>query len=304
VIQNGISEKIEKKISKEKISNSFKLFRFIHPHKIWFIFGMFLLVLSSLSVLIFPYILPKLADIAQGIPMELFKRKDGSYLITCNTRDDILQLLIIILILQSILSFFRVYIFAQINERVIFDIRHQLYNKILCLPISFYEKNRVGELISRVSSDILVIQDAISINLAEFFRQIVTFLGGVIIIFILSPDLTFFILYTIPVLVLLAFIIGKFIRKLAGLTQNAIADSNVVVEETFHNINIVKAYINELFEVSRYTKKIELIKETGITCCSLSIRIYFIHYPGHVRYSSINTLQSERTGRDQTNDSW
>ncbi|MFN8237672.1 MAG: ABC transporter transmembrane domain-containing protein [Chitinophagales bacterium] len=266
----------DKKITKERIKNSLRLFEFIKPHKYFFFSGMLLLGLSSVTVLAFPYFLPKLADIAQGIPMHIFPKADGTFWINCYTRYDLIKLLFIVLILQSVLSFFRVYIFAQVNERVIFDIRRKLYDKIICLPIDFFEKNRVGELISRISTDIITIQEALSINLAEFFRQIITFIGGVAFIFILSKNLTFFILYTVPILVISAVVFGRIIRNIAYDTQKALAESNVVVEETFHNINIVKAYVNEFFESNRYLNKIQHVKKLALR--SASYRAAFISF--------------------------
>lgn len=266
----------EKKITLARIKNSFRLFEFIQPHKYLFFLGMLFLILSSLSVLAFPYFLPKLADIAQGIPMQLIKLEDGSYLINCHTRFDLIKLLFIILIIQSVISFFRVYVFAQVNERIIFDIRRKLYDKIICLPIDFFEKNRVGELISRISTDIITIQEALSINLAEFIRQLITFIGGVFFIFLLSHDLTLFIFYTIPIIVLAAIVIGKFIRTIASDTQKALAESNIVVEETFHNINIVKAYVNEFFESNRYTKRINYVKKLALK--SATYRAGFVSF--------------------------
>ena len=93
------------------------------------------------------------------------------------------------------------------------DLRQELYTKIITLPISFFEKSRVGELMSRITSDVTQLQDVLSITLAELFRQFFTLVGGVILISMLSGKLTLFMLSTFPFLVVAAIVFGKFIRK-------------------------------------------------------------------------------------------
>ncbi|MEZ5054260.1 MAG: ABC transporter transmembrane domain-containing protein [Chitinophagales bacterium] len=100
--------------------------------------------------------------------------------------------------------------FAQTNERILANVRHDLYNKIISLPISFYEKNRIGELSSRITTDVIKLQDALSIDLAEFFRQILTLIGGIAILIFISPKMTLFILTIVPIVVIL----GLFLENL------------------------------------------------------------------------------------------
>lgn len=257
------SGKERPKISKDSLKKSLKVYSFIKPYQFSFYLGLLFLVLSSLTVLILPMLLPRLADTAQGIPVQLFKI-NGKYLIDCKTSWDIVKVTMLFIVLQGVFSFFRIYIFAQTNERVLKDIRSSVYNKIITSPIIFFENNRVGELISRISSDITNVQDALSLNIAEFLRQVVTLLAGIVYVFISSKELTFFILCTIPVLVLLALFFSRYIRNNASRTQQALAQSNIIVDETFHNISVVKAYVNEYFESNRYVKSITAVKDLAL----------------------------------------
>jgi ATP-binding cassette, subfamily B, bacterial len=165
----------------------------------------------------------------------------------------------IVLVFQAIFSFFRVLLFSQVSERSMADVRTALYSKIVTLPIFFFEQRRVGELTSRLTSDISQLQDVLTTTLAEFFRQIITLIAGIAVILVISPRLTAFMLATFPVLILSAMVFGKFIRKLSKKSQDALADANVVVEETLQSINIVKAFTNERFEIGRYASALDRV---------------------------------------------
>lgn len=248
-----------KKISKQALNNSLKIVRYLKPHKFLFFLGSIFLVLSTITALLFPYIFPFLIDLAHHKEVHLIPFKNG-HLINITSRLELIKIIVVLLIAQSVVSFFRLYIFAQTNERILANIRYDLYNKIISLPISFYEKNRIGDLTSRITADVTKLQDALSIDLAEFFRQILTLIGGIVVLVLISKKLTLFILAIVPVVTILGLFFGKFIRNKSAEAQQAVAESNVVVEETFHNINVVKAYTNELFESKRYLEKVNRIK--------------------------------------------
>jgi ABC-type multidrug transport system fused ATPase/permease subunit len=174
-----------------------------------------------------------------------------------------------ILIIQSVLSFFRIYTFAQVSEKAMRDVRQTLYAKIITLPIFHFEKRRVGELMSRITSDITQLQDVLSITLAEFFRQIFTLVGGVALITYLSWKLTLFMLATFPLLVISAIVFGKFIRKISKKAQDALANTNIIVEETFQSIQAVKAFTNEKYEVNRYTNSLNMVVSGALKAATL-----------------------------------
>src|SRR5690606_5712071 len=121
---------------------------------------------------------------------------------------------------------------------------------------SFFDSRRVGELMSRLTSDIGILQDTFSFTLAETLRQVLTLVFGTAFLFYFAPQLTVFMLLTFPVIVISAIVFGKFIRKMSRRTQDKIAESNVIVEESFQSISVVKAFTNELFEIKRFEKAI------------------------------------------------
>jgi ABC transporter fused permease/ATP-binding protein len=236
-----MSEESRKRLSFKDLSESAEIFQFIKPYRAAFFWGIFFLLLSSATALVFPFVTGRLVDAATGNAQGLL--------------DDINSIalgLIGVLILQSIFSYIRVWLFAIVSEKSMADIRNQLFDKIISMPIPFFEQRRVGELVSRITSDVTQLQETLSLTLAEFFRQIATLIVGISIIMITSTKLTLMMLATFPVLVITAIIFGKFIRKLSKRTQDALADANVVVDETFQAINVVKAFTNEAYESKRY----------------------------------------------------
>jgi ATP-binding cassette, subfamily B, bacterial len=243
----------KKPVTKAGLRNFIGIFRFAAPYRFVFIGGLVALTFSSLTALSFPFLAGKLLDVAQG--------KSEFFLTTIN---QVALGLVIVLALQSVFSFLRVYTFSIVSEKSLADLRHAVYEKIIWLPQSFFDSRRVGELISRITSDVSTLQDAFAFMLAELLRQVLVLVIGTAVIFILTPKLTFFMLLTFPVLVLAALFFGKFIRKLSRKTQDQLANANVVVEETLQSIAVVKSFTNEMFEVLRYRKSLTEVVNTAL----------------------------------------
>ncbi|MCO5249236.1 MAG: ABC transporter transmembrane domain-containing protein [Chitinophagales bacterium] len=231
------------------------------PYKWLFGLGVITLLLSTLTFLFFPFLISMMADVAQGKPFIVDKMGMN---FTFNSRNQLAILLLIIILLQAFFSFTRVYIFAQVNERVLADVRSDLFSKYMTLPISYYEKNRTGDLISRLSTDISNLQELISFNLAEFARQAISLIGGTIIIAIISPQLTGTIIILVPSIVIAAIFLSRYIKRISKKVLAATADATIIAEETFQNIQTVKAYTNEYYESKRYRKAVEIIKKLAI----------------------------------------
>lgn len=163
-------------------------------------------------------------------------------------------LLGVILLIQAVLSFFRIYLFEYVSQHAMAAIRRTLYEKIVTLPIHFFEENRVGNLTSRISSDVSQLQDALSNQLAFFVRQLVLPIVCIPLLLALSWKLAAIIIAVLPVLVVSAVLFGRFIRKISRQAQDELAESNTIVEETFTAIDVVKAFTNEAYETLRYGK--------------------------------------------------
>lgn len=234
----------QQKLNKDGIAKLKGIFKFLMPYKWIFALGLVFLVLSSVTSLVFPILIGPLIDAAQG--------KTEASIELLNDIDAIALLLFGVFFLQAIFSFFRVYLFAQVLQPAMADIRKELYKKFMLLPMSFYDKERTGALMSRITADVSVLQDTYSVTLAELIRQIFILIAGVVVLFVITTKLTLFMLLTFPVIILIVMFFGKYIRNLAKKTQDSLAETNTIVEETLQALSMVKAFTNELFEVGRY----------------------------------------------------
>jgi ABC-type multidrug transport system fused ATPase/permease subunit len=263
--QQSLGESDKRKLNKEGIQKLWGIFKFVFPYRWTFLLGLVALGLSSGTILSFPYLAGQLLDVAQGKTHFIFTN------IT-----QVGAVLIGVLAIQSIFSFIRVYTFTQVSERSLADLRHAVYSKIIWLPMSFFDSRRVGELTSRLTSDVGTLQDVFTFTLAELLRQFLILAIGIPLIFFLTPKLAIFMLLTFPVLVIAALLFGKFIRKMSKKTQDQLAQSNVIVEETLQSIGVVKAFTNELFEIARYKKSLNEVIATAIR--TAKYRGFFISF--------------------------
>ncbi len=259
----------KRKLSKANLKKLLGIFRYVQSYRWFFILGMLSLLFSSTILLAFPYLAGKLVDVADGkswtLPAFMNFLPGGvenqPYAVPVT---GIALLLFGILFIQGFFSFFRVYFFAQVNERAMADLRRDVYSKMVSLPMAFFDKRRIGELISRITSDVSMLQDTFSVTLAELFRQLATLLIGTTIIFIMAPQLTLFMLLTFPVLVIAALVFGNFIRRLSRTTQDKLADANIIVEETLQSVSVVKSFTNELFEITRYKHALDALVKVAL----------------------------------------
>lgn len=252
---SGPDIKDKVKVDKQGLKKALKIFQFVIPYKWTFIIGMLFLLLSNLTTMSFPLLIGEMTKVIEG---------KSRYQI-----NDVTLFFFAILILQAIISFLRIYTFAQVSENAMRDVRQSLYAKIITMPIFHFEKRRVGELMSRITSDITQLQDVLSITLAEFFRQVFTLVGGIALITYLSWKLTLFMLATFPLLVVAAIIFGKFIRKISKKSQDELASTNIIVEETFQSIQAVKSFTNESYEVNRYTNSLNRVIEAALKAATM-----------------------------------
>ncbi|RYD51325.1 MAG: ATP-binding cassette domain-containing protein [Sphingobacteriales bacterium] len=234
------------KITRESLREGLILFRYLRPYKGTFILALGAILLSALTTMAFPYLLKELIESAQVQPSGKlgFLHSMGP--------SGIAWLMIGVLALQMIFSFARIVLFTTVGERAIADLRSDVYKRLLCVPLEFFATRRVGELSSRMASDVTQVQDSITSMLAELLRGILTLLIGFALLLYLSPVLTGMMLLVVPVIIVVALLFGKSIRKTSRQAQDQLADSGTVVQETLGGIATVKAFANEWYERRRY----------------------------------------------------
>lgn len=251
--ENGEPELIKAKVSKESLREASVIFSYIRPYKGKFIAGLLFIILSSISTMAFPYLLKELIDSANTV----------TGIVQRNTNEILLWIMGVLLV-QMIFSFMRIYLFSQAGENALADLRKDIFKRIITMPMDFFGKRRVGELSSRLSSDLSQIQDAVTVLLAEVLRGLLTLLIGIALIFYISTKLTLLMLAVIPVIVIIGVVFGKKIRKLSRKAQDELADSNTIVQESFLGISNVKAFSNEWFEISRYQQSLKNVVRIAV----------------------------------------
>jgi ABC-type multidrug transport system fused ATPase/permease subunit len=248
------------KLTKEGIQKAKGIFTYLKPYAFSFSIGWIFLILSTSAGLLFPFLMGKLL----GNSNQVQNSSDAIKLISLDTINDVALALFILFGLQALFSFFRVIIFTNVTENALRDVRKDAFSRLVYMPMDFFNKNKVGELTSRLASDISQVQETLRTTIAEFFRQIVIIVGGIIFLSLLSWKLALIMIATVPVMAIIAVIFGKFIKKLSKIAQDETATSTVIVEESLTGISNVKAFTNELFVISKYVKSVEEIRKLNI----------------------------------------
>ena len=240
------------KLTRERIFKAARIFQYIRPYRVSFILGLTLLTLSSLLFMVFPGAAGEMANVANG------KAKLGISL------QQFGWILLVLLIVQGGFSYLRTILFANVSEKGMADVRKALYRQLITQDLPFFEQRRVGELTSRITSDVEKLQTAFSVTLAEFIRQIVTLIAGVAIIAWLTPHLSYIMLLTFPVVVVIAMVFGRYIRRISKKRQDELANTNVIVEETLQSFTVVKSFTNEWYEARRYGNSIDKVVQISL----------------------------------------
>lgn len=238
------------KITLSALQKAKLIFQFSGNHLWKFYVGLFFLLLTGGTALAFPKLM--------GLLVDCVNNKDTAQ------ANFIALSLLGILFMQSIFSFFRLSLFVNFTENTLANLRLALYSNLVKLPMSFFSQKRVGELNSRISSDITQIQDTLTSTIAEFLRQFILIIGGIALLATESFKLTLLMLSVVPLVAVAAVIFGRFIRSYSKKVQDKVAESQVIVEETMQGITIVKAFANEWYEIARYKTQIKEVIQIAI----------------------------------------
>ncbi|WP_306641863.1 ABC transporter ATP-binding protein [Sanyastnella coralliicola] len=257
-------EEKKKRLSKASLKQAMRIFKYVKPYRWQFAFGIVLISLSGVFTLLVTRLWGQLGGVGVQQPEQDDIRSYFDFEFNFSDLGSLAVIIFAVLVIQAIMSFTRVILFARITENMMLALRKDTYQKIIRMPMQYFNEQRVGDLNSRISADITSIQDVFTTTLAELLRQLIVIVGGIAALLFFSPTLTFIMLSTLPVVIIIAVIFGRFIRKLSKKTQDQVAESNVVVQETLTGIVNVKSFANELLEVTRYMGNITEIKKFAL----------------------------------------
>jgi len=260
------------KINKENLKEALSIFKYLLPYKGYFIGGLIFISLSAFSTMAFPFLVGKMVDVAgKGLAdsgIEGFKNfafDSGKIALPDSwTLNTLLILILIQLTFQFVFSYMRLYLLSNAGIKATSDLRVHLFSKLVHMPMTFFNEQRVGDLTSRLAADAGQIQDTVSVTLAEFLRGILTLVIGIGMIFWISKELALVMLSVVPLLALTAFFFGTKIRKLARKETDMLADTGNILQESFTAIAVVKAFTNEPLEINKYGKSIKSLVSFAI----------------------------------------
>src|SRR6266487_1905487 len=221
-----------------------RLAGFLKPYAGRMALAIVALLASSGLGLVFPLVIVRLLDSVTQV---------NSY----GPLNTLAGVLVGLFLLQAAFSFVQSYLLTYIGEHIVYDLRTSLYNHLQRLSLDFYAVRRVGEIVSRLSSDVTQMRTMLTTNLTTLLSQVVALIGSIVIVLTLNASLTLFILALVPVLLLVAFLFGSRIQNVSTGVQDQLADSTVVAEEGLQGVRVVKSFGREAYETQRYDTAME-----------------------------------------------
>ncbi|HEY3934235.1 MAG TPA: ABC transporter transmembrane domain-containing protein, partial [Gemmatimonadales bacterium] len=209
------------------------------------------LLMASAITLIFPLVAQRLLDAA-------FVHHDHALL------NRIAETLLGLFALQAVLNYIQVYFLSATGERAIAGLRRELFGKLLEMPPGFFADRRTGELTSRLTIDVGLVQAIMSNQLAEFARQGLVLIGSVVMLFVMQWKLMITTLGVVPVVVASGFFFGRRLKRMTTTVQSQVADATAVAEEAFSQIRVVQGFAQESYERERFGSRIMRMVDTAL----------------------------------------
>lgn len=242
------------KLRGESIRALSVFYPYFRPYLWIFALGMICLILSTATSLVFPYAIGKILDAALQLEGQAF----------VDAINKLALFLAGILGLQALFSFLRIITFTYVSEHSLSSIRKALFAKLVDMPMNFFHQQSVGELTSRISTDLSLLSDTFVLTLPELLRGIFNLIIGIGIIFWISTPLTLLMIATFPIMIIGAIIFGKYIKKLSKSIQQELAQSQSIAQEVFVSILNVKVFTNENYEKNRFNQSLEKAVQMGL----------------------------------------
>ena len=216
-----------------------RLFGYLRPHWRPFSIALVGLVLASGLALLVPLVVA-------GLVTSVVAGGDAAGL------DRLIAGLVVLFLAQSLGGFVQGYFLGVVGERMVAQLRGELFERLVTLSLDFHGRSRVGELVSRLSSDVTLIRTMLTQTTTTLLSSVIGLVGSVVILFMLSPTLLAVVLILAPALIAVAIVFGRPLQRVSTEVQDAIAHSTVTAEEALSGIRVVKSYVREAFEVARY----------------------------------------------------
>ncbi|EJV55080.1 MULTISPECIES: ABC transporter ATP-binding protein [Bacillus cereus group] len=224
-----------------------KMWKITNPSKIHFISGLVLSIVSSVISLIIPLLIKDIMDeLSQGISFGLISQ------------------ISILLILEIIFSAFSLYLLSKVGEEIVKNLRDKLWGKFLKLPVKYYNDNKSGEMVSRITSDTTAIVNIISSEIVDLITSCITLVLSLIILFTLDVPMTLVLILVVPITLFIVIPLGEKVYDLSFQEQNKMSQLTAYLSQTLSEIKLVKSYNTELKEAENGKKHFEFLYKNGI----------------------------------------
>ncbi|MGQ9550268.1 MAG: ABC transporter ATP-binding protein [Roseiflexus sp.] len=221
-----------------------RLLRYLQPYRRHMLGALLALAGASAINLGFPLVIVQL--------LEAVLQQGNQTLLT-----NLTLALIVLFFAQAFLTFLQGYVLNIVGERIVLDMRVQLYRHLHNLSLSFFANRRVGEIVSRISSDVTQVRSILTNNVTQFLSSIVALFGAIIIVFLLNPRLVGFVLVLAISVVTVAVVFGRWLQRFSTRVQDELADATVAVEEGLQGVRVVKSFVRESYETERYEQAMQ-----------------------------------------------
>lgn len=227
-----------------------RLFEIARPYRGRFLFAMGFTLVGSMLWLIVPLGLRELLD-------AVFEAGDRSLL------NWLAFGLISLFLVQVVFGFLGSYWLEWIGEKLITDLRRQLYAHLQRLGLRFFSEQRLGDITSRLTNDVASVRTAATSSIVEALTQVISLVGSVGLMVVLNWRLSLAIFITVPIVSLATRYYGEKIRKLSRTVQDRLADTTAVAEEALAAIRVVKSFAREPYEIGRYNTATDVLFDTA-----------------------------------------
>ena len=218
-----------------------RLLKFVAPYRWSMVVSAILLVISTLLGLVWPQVVQRVLDV--GLT-------DAGFL------DVLVAGLVIVLLVRAVVDGVRMYVMSFTGERVIFDLRMAIVRHMQSLSLSFFNVRKTGDLMSHVTGDATVVHGVITQTILQVLGQVLTLVGGVLVIFLMNWKLALLTLVVAPPIGLLGQRLGRQIRDLSRVTQDAQGEAVGVLQEAIAEVRVVQAFTREEYEAERFHSKL------------------------------------------------
>ena len=234
--------------SKAKLGTLRALWPFVRQHAGLFAAWLCALALASAATLSFPVAFKQMID--------------GGFHSGGNIDRVFLAVFIVVLVL-AIASAARFYFVSLLGERVVADLRRQLYGHLIGLDAEFHDRTRSGELVSRLSADSELLRSVVGSSMSVALRSSITVIGSIVMLFVTSPKLAAYALVGIPLAVLPIVLGARRLEKASRASQDRVADANTLASETLGAVRTVQAHAREPYELKRFGDAVSVAVETA-----------------------------------------